>query len=71
MRRIQGLVQFKTGDAVRGVVSRRSLVFRFLKVEQATLLDAGTQSETKADGVFWVPKSNVLFVQQLVAVTVA
>lgn len=71
MRRIQGLIQLKTGDAVKGVVSRRSPVFRFLKVEQASLLEAATQKETTADGIIWVPKGNVLFIQQVVTIAVA
>ncbi len=63
--RVAGLIQMKTGDAVSGIVSRRLPWFRFIRVEQAELHEASTQTTTKADGVFWVPRSNVLFIQQL------
>ncbi len=63
--KIAGLIQLKTGDAVSGIVSRRLPWFRFLRVEMAELHEARTQTTTKADGTFWVPKANALFIQQL------
>jgi hypothetical protein len=66
--KVAGLIQLKSGDAVSGIVSRRAWFFRFLKVEMPELHDAGTQTTTKADGLVWVPKSNVMFIQQLVRI---
>jgi len=63
--KIAGLIQLKSGDAVSGIVSRRLPWFRFLRVEMCELHESRTQTTTSADGTFWVPKANVLFVQQL------
>jgi hypothetical protein len=63
-----GLIQLHSGDAISGIVSRRLPWFRFLKVEMPELLDAKTGATTPADGVVWVPKSNVMFFQQLIRV---
>jgi hypothetical protein len=63
--RIAGLIEFKSGDAISGIVSRRLPWFRFLRVENCELHEASTQTTTRADGTIWVPKSNVLFLQQL------
>jgi hypothetical protein len=68
MSRIAGLIQLKTGDAISGVVSRRAPWFRFLRVENTELHEAATQTTTRADGIIFVPKENVLFVQQLVRI---
>jgi hypothetical protein len=66
--KIAGLVQLKSGDAISGIVSRRAGWHRFYRVEMAELHDAGTQTTTRADGLIWVPKSNVVFLQQLVRI---
>jgi hypothetical protein len=63
--KVAALLQLKTGDAVSGIVSRRLFLFRFYRVDMPELHEARTQTSTKADGVFWVPKANVLFLQQL------
>jgi hypothetical protein len=65
MSKVAGLIQLKSGDAVSGIVSRRAPFFRFLKVEMAELHNAQTQEATRADGVIWVPRSNILFFQQI------
>jgi hypothetical protein len=62
------LVQLRSGDAVSGIVSRRMWPFGHLKVELPFFHDAATQETTKGDGIFWIPKGNVLFVQQMVIV---
>jgi hypothetical protein len=62
------LIQLHSGDAVSGVVSRRMWPFTYLRVEMAELHDAATQETVRADGVFLVPKRNVMYVQQIVRV---
>jgi hypothetical protein len=62
------MIQLKSGDAVSGITSRRLPWFRFLKVEMAELHDSQTQNSTPADGVIWVPKANVLLLQELLRV---
>ena len=64
MRRIAGLVQLKTGDAVSGIVTRLPWS-RYVRVENPQVHDAGTQTSTKADGKIFIPKINILFIQQM------
>jgi len=66
--KIEGLVQLKTGEAVRGIISHRLPFFRYLKVENPTAIEKGG-TESKADGIIWIPKPNVLFIQQIMRVT--
>ena len=67
--KIEGLAQLKTGEAVRGVISHRLPFFRFLKVENPTAIERTTGQESKADGIIWIPKPNVLFIQEVLRVT--
>lgn len=65
--KIEGLVQLKSGEAVRGIISHRLPFFRFLKVENATAINEAGQ-ESPADGLIWIPKPNITFIQQLIRV---
>lgn len=68
--RIEGLVQLKDGDAVRGVLSRRLLFWRFMRVDNAIGISVKDPAHpAKMDGVVWVPRANISFVQE-VTVTV-
>lgn len=70
MRKIKGMVQLKTGDAVKGIVSRRWPWFNFLKLESAEVIEAKSGQRSPVDGHLWVPKTNVLFIQELVALDI-
>jgi hypothetical protein len=66
--RHEGLVQLRTGDALTGLISRRSFVFRYLRVEQGSKGIVGISENdpnhpTKIDGVVLVPKRNISFIQ--------
>lgn len=63
--KIEALVQLHTGDAIRGIVSRRAPWFRHLKVQNATAVEGRTGRSAPADGIIWVPKRNVQFIQEL------
>lgn len=63
--KIEAMIQLTTGDAIRGIVSRRAPWFNHLKVENATAVEGTTGRSAPADGILWVPKKNVVFVQQL------
>ena len=76
MKRIEALVQFKTGNACQGIVSRRLWCWRFLKVEgsagnSAIMMEGQTGQRTEAPGIIWVPKANVDFIQEVVRVSPA
>jgi hypothetical protein len=63
------LVQLKTGDAIKGLVSHTAFFWRNIKVEQAfgiSVADPKTATDpVKMDGVIWIPKTNVSFIEQL------
>ena len=65
--RITGLVQLKTGDAVRGVVSRLSWPWRYVRIDTAEAFSAidPTGAPVKVDGVVWIPKTNIAYVQEV------
>ena len=67
---IEGLIQLKTGDAIRGIITHRAPVYRYLRVLNATAIEGRTEKSAKADGILWVPKANVLFIQELKRVIV-
>jgi hypothetical protein len=72
--RVEALVQLKTGDAVRGVISHRAPWFRYLRVEgtateKVHVIEAKSQQHSTADGALLIPKANVLFLQQITRVT--
>lgn len=70
--RIEGLVQLTTGDAVKGVISRAPLFWKFLRVDNATGLAAADPGHpSKMDGTVWIPKSKVAFIQEITQVEVA
>jgi hypothetical protein len=62
------LVQLKTGDAIRGVTTRLWWWFRYLKVQNCSVIEVKTGKISPADGVILVPKQNVMFIQQLLRV---
>lgn len=63
--KILGIVQLTSGDAIRGVVSRRMPFWKQLKVENATAIEGRSGKSASVDGILWIPKTNVVFVQQL------
>lgn len=70
--RIEGLVNTKDGDGVKGVISRRAIFWRFLKVEAVGANKVTIMSEKDpahpliADGVVWIPRANIAYVQEIV-----
>jgi len=63
---IEGLVQLQSGDAVRGIVGRLRWPWRYIRIHGATAFSAQTGDGSPVDGVVWIPKRNVLYVQELV-----
>ena len=67
--RMEGLVQLRTGDAVRGVISRTRWPWRYVRVDTPTALSVRDPDHpAKIDGIAWIPKENVSFIQELVVV---
>lgn len=71
--RIEGLVQLRNGDAVKGVLSRRLFFWRFMRVDGASVISAADPASgaVKATGIVWVPRDFIEFIQEVSKVTVA
>ena len=66
--RMEGLIQLKSGDAVKGVISR-TWFSKFLRVDNATAMSsADPRNPVKMDGIVWVPRANISFVQEILKV---
>lgn len=65
--RIEGLVQLKTGDAVKGVICDQWFS-RFIRVDNASALSAAdpASGQVKVDGIVWIPRANVSFIQEII-----
>lgn len=67
--RIEGVVNLKGGDAVKGVVLDR-FFSRFVRVDNASAASAADPGAgaVKVDGVVWIPRASILFIQEILKV---
>lgn len=70
--RLNGLVQLKTEDAVQGVISRMGFIWKYVRVDGATVIAFRDPNHpAPVDGVVWIPKRNVAYIQELIRAEVA